>query len=251
MTASIVVSRDEAGFFRRAAELIAETADAAVAARGKFTLALSGGTTPGKLFELLASDAFRSRIPWEKTFVFWGDERCVPPDSKESNYRLAHDALLSRVQIPASQVFRMKGEAVSPVEAAAEYEANMKAVFGGTGFPKFDLMLQGMGDDGHTASLFPGSTALGETRKWVAANLVEKLKAFRLTVTFPVINAARKVLFLVSGVSKADVLNKVLGGLSVGYPVERVKPHGELIWLLDATAASRLGADVRHGAKYL
>lgn len=251
MAGSIIVAKEEAVFFRRAAELVVESAEAAIAARGRFTIALSGGGTPVKLFELLAADPFRSRIAWDKTLVFWGDERCVPPDHKDSNYKLAYDPLLSRVPVPESNVFRMKGEAASAVQAAEEYQQAMSAVFEERPFPRFDFMLQGMGDDGHTASLFPGSPALGESRKWVAGNRIEKLKANRLTVTFPVINAARRVVFLIAGESKAEILYKVLGGLSVGYPVERVKPQGELIWLLDAAAASRLGANVRHATVYL
>ena len=251
MTGSVIVAREEAVFYRRAAEVIAETAQASVSARGRFTIALSGGNTPIKLFELLASDPFRGRIPWEKTLVFWGDERCVPPDHKDSNYKLAYDLLLSKVPVPEANVFRMKGEAASPTEAAVEYEGLLKRTFEERPFPKFDLMLQGMGDDGHTASLFPGSPALGETQKWVVANRVEKLKAFRLTVTFPVINAARRTLMLIGGANKAEILYKVLGGLSVGYPVERVKPVGDFLWLLDAGAASKLGANVRQHATYL
>ncbi len=251
MTAAIIVAKEEAVFFRRAAELIVESAKASIAARGRFTLSLCGGTTPGKLFELLASEPFRSRIAWDKTFVFFGDERCVPADSRDSNFKLAYDAMLSKLPIPAENIFRMAGEKESAAEAASEYEETLHKVFEDRPFPRFDLMLQGMGDDGHTASLFPGSPGLGETRKWVVSNRVDKLKALRLTVTFPVINAARRVVFLVSGVPKAEVVNKVLGGLSVGYPVERVKPHGDLIWLLDAGAASKLGANVRHGAVYL
>jgi len=251
MTGSVTVAREEAVFYRRAAEIIADAPQAAVGTRGRFTIALSGGNTPVKLFELLASDPFRSRIPWDKTFVFWGDERCVPPDSKDSNYRLAYDLLLSKVPVPEANVFRMKGEAASPAEAAIEYEGLLKRTFEDRPFPKFDLMLQGMGDDGHTASLFPGSAALGESQKWVVANRVEKLKAFRLTVTFPVINAARRTLMLIGGANKAEILYKVLGGLSVGYPVERVKPQGDFIWLLDAGAASKLGANVRQHATYL
>ena len=251
MTEAVIVAREEPVFYRRAAEMIAESAEAAIAARGKFTLALSGGSTPTKLFGLLASDPFRSRIAWDKTFVFWGDERCVSPDHKDSNYKSAYDALLSKVPLPEANIFRMKGESGSPVEAAAEYEARMRGVFGAGSFPKFDFMLQGMGDDGHTASLFPGSTGLGETQKWVVAHRADKLKALRLTLTCPVINAARRVVFFVGGVSKAEVLSKVLSGLSVGYPVERVKPHGDLIWLLDAGAASKLGANIRQGATYL
>ena len=251
MPGSITVAREEPVFYRRGAEIIAETAEAAAAARGRFTIALSGGHTPTKLFELLASDPYRSRIPWDRTLVFWGDERCAPPDHKDSNYKLAYDLLLSKVPVPEANVFRMKGEAASPAEAALEYEGLLKRTFEDRPFPKFDLMRQGMGDDGHTASLFPGSPALGESQRWIVANRVEKLKAYRLTVTFPVINAARRMLMMISGAAKAEVLYKVLGGLSVGYPVERVKPQGDSLWLLDAAAASKLGANVRQHATYL
>ncbi len=226
----------------RAAELFAETARQSIAWRDEFTVALSGGSTPRALYELLAGEVYAPRIPWAGVHVFWGDERCVPPASEESNYRTAHEALLARVPIPESQIHRMRGED-EPLEAARAYERVLLEKFEENP-PRFDLILLGMGEDGHTASLFPHSEALDETERWVAAPYVEKLGAHRLTLTLPVINRARRVIFLVAGEAKAAALHTVLESDADprDWPARLVRPveGGELIWLVDQEAATQL-----------
>jgi len=225
----------------RAAELFAETARQSIAWRDKFTVALSGGTTPRRLYELLAGEIYAPQIPWERAHVFWGDERCVAPSDEESNYRMAHEAMLARVPVPEGQIHRMRGED-EPAEAASAYEKVLLAEFDEHP-PRFDLILLGMGEDGHTASLFPGTTALGEPQRLVAAPYVAKLGAHRLTMTLPLINAARSVTFLVAGGAKAETLRTVLEGEGETrtLPSQMVEPlEGELVWLVDEAAASGL-----------
>lgn len=225
----------------RGAELFAETARQSVAARERFTVALSGGSTPRALYELLAEEPYSTRIPWEACEVFWSDERCVPPESDESNYRMAYEALLARVPVAEERVHRMRGEA-EPESAARAYEKLLKERFDQDP-PRLDLILLGMGEDGHTASLFPHSVALVDTGHLVAANFVEKLKTQRLTLTFRVINSAASIIFLVSGETKAATLQKVLEGETRGqeYPAQLVSPTaGDLIWLVDEAAAKSL-----------
>lgn len=224
----------------RAAELFAETARQAVAEHDSFAVALSGGSTPRALYELLAGEIYAPQIPWEEMLIFWGDERCVPPNREESNYHMAHESMLGRVPVPAEQIHRMRGED-EPGQAARDYERLLSEKLGNP--PRFDLILLGMGEDGHTASLFPDSPALGDTEHLVAAPFVEKLKAHRLTMTLATINAARNVTFLVAGEAKAATLRAVLegGGDASRYPSQLVEPAGgELIWLVDEAAASRL-----------
>jgi len=219
-------------------------ANEAVSARGRFTIALSGGSTPKSLYNLLATNA-RTTLPWEQTLFFWGDERHVPPTDPESNYRMVDEAMLSKVPVPPANVYRMPAEN-SDAEAVAEtYEQTLRKVFqlGPNDVPQFDLILLGMGPDGHTASLFPGTAGLKEKSRLVVANWVEKLKTYRLSFTLPVINAARSVAFLVSGTDKAPVLKAVLEGNDPGelYPAKLVHPKdGKLIWFLDRAAASAL-----------
>jgi 6-phosphogluconolactonase len=191
-----------------AARFVAGLAQQNFAARGRFTIALSGGSTPSRLYQLLASSPFSEGPVWERWHVFWGDERCVPPDHDESNYRMARDALLDRIPVPVAHVHRMRGEAV-PREAAEEYEAMLRDVFREP-MPCFDLILLGIGSDGHTASLFPGTRALGEKDRLVVDNWVPELQAHRITFTPPLINAARVVAFLDTDESKAGVLRQVL-----------------------------------------
>jgi 6-phosphogluconolactonase len=206
--------------------------------KDEFSIVLSGGSTPKALYELLASDRFRDKIEWSKTLVFFGDERCVSPDDAESNFRMANESLLSRVAIPAENVFRLRGE-VEPEKAAAEYESVIKKNLGDN--PRFDLILLGLGDDGHTASLFPGTGALGETEKLAAANFVEKLNASRLTLTFRAVNAAKNILFLVAGAKKAGAVEQILSAGKVDLPAAAVKPvNGKCRWFLDEPAAARL-----------
>jgi 6-phosphogluconolactonase len=232
--------------FAAAAEEVVRAAEEAVAARGRFTIALSGGSTPKSLFNLLATNA-RTTLPWDRMFFFWGDERHVPPTDAESNYRMADEAMLSKIPVAAGNVFRIATENPDAAAAADAYEQTLRKFFqlGPGEFPRFDLILLGMGPDGHTASLFPGTAALQEKSRLVVANWVEKLKASRITLTLPVLNAARCVAFLVSGTDKADALKAVLEGDAPGeqYPSKLVKPSdGKLIWLVDRAAASGLSA---------
>lgn len=230
--------------FAAAAEEVIHAADEAVKARGKFTLALSGGSTPRALYNLLATNA-RTALPWERMFFFWGDERHVPPTDPDSNYRMVNEAMLSKVSVPPANVFRIEAENPDASGAAAAYEQTLRKFFqlDANGVPRFDLILLGMGPDGHTASLFPGTEGLKEKSRLVIANWVEKLKTHRLSFTLPVLNAAHTVAFLVSGTDKAPALKAVLEGNDPGeqYPAKLVQPkEGQLIWFLDRAAASGL-----------
>lgn len=203
---------------------------------GRFTVALAGGTTPRALYELLATAGYAANIPWQRWYVFWGDERCVPPDHKESNYRMAQESLLSRVAVPEGQVHRMKGE-MNPEEAAREYESVLRGTFPGESTPALDLVLLGMGEDGHTASLFPGTAALEAHDRLVVANWVPQLGAYRLTITLSLINEARVVAFLATGSAKADALRRAVKpstGEAVP-PAGLVRPRtGDLLWFASA-----------------
>ena len=203
------------------------------------SIVLSGGSTPRALYELLATEEYRNRIAWDKLLLFFGDERCVPANHPESNYKMAYDALLSRVPVPEKNVFRLKGD-IDPKKAAMDYEKIIKTVLGKR--PRFDMVLLGMGTDGHTASLFPATAALRETEKLVVANYVNKLNAYRLTLTIPVFNCARNVIFLVSGKDKAAIIRSVFTGTSLPpLPVQFIRPdEGNIIWFLDKEAASLL-----------
>ena len=230
--------------FAAAAEEVVRTANEAVAQRGRFTIALAGGSTPKSLYHLLATNA-RTAVSWDRTFFFWGDERHVPPTDPESNYRMADEAMLSKVPVPPGNVFRVKAEKPDAAAAAEDYEQTLRKFFAleAGQFPRFDLILLGMGPDGHTASLFPGTAALQEKSRLVVANWVEKMKTHRITLTLPVLNAARCVTFLVSGTDKAPALKAVLEEdvPAEQYPAKLVKPSdGKLIWLIDRAAASAL-----------
>ena len=245
--AELRVFDDAATLNRATASQIVALARAAVERTGGFTIALSGGPAPGPVFELLVDETgpFRHQFPWDKTHFFWGDERHVPPTHPESNYRLAYDKMLSKAPAIEQNVHRVRAELAEADEAAELYELAVRDFFGLSEgeIPRFDLMWQGLGDNGHTASLFPGTSALEENSRLVVANWVEKLKAHRITMTFPVLNHAAKVLFLVSGSTAADALAQVLFGplLSVPLPARRVAPGaGRLLWMVDCEAASRL-----------
>lgn len=230
--------------FAAAAEEVVHLANEAVSACGRFTIALSGGSTPKSLYNLLATNA-RTTLPWGKMFFFWSDERHVPPTDPDSNYRMANEAMLSKIPVPTANVFRPATENPDAEAVANEYESTLKKFFqlGPGQFPKFDLILLGMGPDGHTASLFPGTAGLQEKSRLVIANWVEKLKTHRLSFTFPVLNAAACVAFLVSGTDKASALKGVLEESTPGepYPASLVNPaNGKLIWFLDRAAASGL-----------
>jgi 6-phosphogluconolactonase len=240
-----VICRDLEDVSLRAAALFIQLAEKVASSAGRFTVALSGGSTPRALYALLASDQFRSQVPWPQGHFFWGDERCVPPDHFESNYRMAREALLDAVPIPTQNIHRMPGEYVDHTRAATEYEQTLKTFFevpAGKA-PRFDLILLGMGDDGHTASLFPGTAALTERERWVTDNYVEKLATHRLTLTVPVINHAANVVFLISGESKASVLRKVLEGeyQPQRLPSQFIRPEGgTLMFFVDQAAAKEL-----------
>lgn len=232
--------------FAAAAEEVVHAADQAVKERGRFTIALSGGSTPKSLYNLLATNA-RNTLPWDRMFFFWGDERHVPPTDSDSNYRMADEAMLSKVPVPAGNVFRVAAENPDAAAAAEAYEQTLRKFFqlNAGEFPSFDLILLGMGPDGHTASLFPGTAGLQEKSHLVIANWVEKLKTHRLSFTLPVLNAARCVAFLVSGTDKAPALHAVLEENVSGeqYPSKLIQPKdGKLIWFLDRAAASELSS---------
>jgi 6-phosphogluconolactonase len=219
------------------AEVFAQTGTHAIATEGRFTVSLAGGSTPKAAYQLLASPDFSTRLDWSKAHIFWGDERCVPPDHPESNYRMACETLIGEVPLPGSNIHRMEGE-LEPVEAARRYDKGLRTFFGNT--PHFDLILLGMGTDGHTASIFPGTSALQETQAWAIANYVDKLSSWRITLTPGILNQARKIIFIVSGENKARPLQQVLMGEYQPeiYPSQLIKPiSGNLTWLLDKSAA--------------
>lgn len=230
---------------RAAAETLVRLATAAIAARGRFDWVLSGGSTPRQLYALLATPAYAARIDFRRVHFFWGDERCVPPDHADSNYRMAREALLDRIGAPEENVHRLEGE-LEPSAAAERYARVLDAQVGRrdtAGAPIFDSILLGMGPDGHTASLFPGTPAVTEAARWVVANPVQALGVTRLTLTLPVLNAASHVLFLVVGADKAARLHDVLSGPpSPARPAGLVRPRaGALEWLVDEPAGTTIG----------
>ena len=227
---------------RAGAEQFVTLANDAVADHDGFTVALAGGNTPRRMYQLLAEDRFASRVDWKTVHVFFGDERCVPHNHPESNYRMVYESLISQVAIPASNVHQIAIEA-DPFLSAKRYESELRALFPDLEAPGFDLVLLGLGDDGHTASLFPETSALNAQEEWVVANWVEKLKAYRITLTAPAINGAANVTFLVVGAGKAPAVAEVLSGPAQPerFPAQLIKPEaGTLTWLLDSQAASRL-----------
>ncbi|HEY3170950.1 MAG TPA: 6-phosphogluconolactonase [Thermoanaerobaculia bacterium] len=228
-----------------AREVVAACADG-LADHGAFRPAFSGGSTPRLLFDALASAPFRALVDWNRARIFFVDERCVPPDDARSNYRLAKEHLLDPLRVPAENAFRMRGEE-DPHGAALAYEEALKGEFGAVGFPRFDFVLLGLGPDGHTASLFPGTRALEERERWVVENSVPKLAEWRLTLTLPVLNAARRAVFLVVGEEKRDAVASVLR-MAQGSPMLPASlvrlERGSLVWIVDEAAASGLGTDL-------
>ena len=225
-------------FNRSAAEKFVEIGNKAIAERGRFTAALSGGSTPKAIYQLLASEEFRNKIDWKSVFFFFGDERNVAADSDESNFKMANENLFTRLNIEKDKILRWQTQLTSAQKIAEDYAARVQKFF--RGFPVFDLILLGMGADGHTASLFPFSEALNEAEAIAVANRLEKLETTRLTLTFPVINNARNVIFLIKGEDKAETLREVLRGefQPEKYPSQNVNPkNGELFWLVDDAAA--------------
>ncbi|KAF0218640.1 MAG: hypothetical protein FD174_2733 [Geobacteraceae bacterium] len=234
---------DLAGLSRRGTELFVTAAVEAIGARGRFSVAVSGGSTPRPLFQLLATEEFRTRIDWERVHFFWADERCVPPDHPDSNFKGAHDILLAKLPLPAANIHRIPGE-LAPPEAARAYERELRVFFSGASMPVFDLILLGVGEDGHTASLFPGEEGIGEKERLAVALYVEKLHTHRVTLTLPVLNSARRVVFLVAGREKAVIVQEVLEGKNPRLPAAQVNPpEGSLIWLLDSEAAGKLSGN--------
>jgi 6-phosphogluconolactonase len=229
---------------QRAAQYVVRVSQEAIVTHGRFTLALAGGSTPKKLYALLAQEPYRNQIDWALTEIFWSDERCVPPENPESNYALAQEVLLPRIPIAASQIHRMPADQPDRDQAARAYTREMQRVFGTDGVPSFDLIQLGMGPEAHTASLFPHQPALHEqTRLVIPVSGVPKPPPDRLTFTPPLLNAAMHVLFLVTGEEKADALHTVLEGpyQPDEYPAQVVRPtQGEVTWMLDRAAASKL-----------
>jgi len=231
---------------RMAAKIIVDRITESLETKARFTIALSGGSTPKGLYALLATDpSFRERIVWQKVHFFWGDERHVPPDHPESNYRMAYETMLSKAPVPPENIHRVPVEHPDANKSAHEYEQELIRFFRleAGRLPRFDCVLQGLGRDGHTASLFPGTKAVRERERLVVANWVETLRTYRITMTVPVLNNADWVLFLVSGTEKAETLKDVLAGdkQPERLPARLIQPtHGRLLWLVDRAAASGL-----------
>lgn len=232
--------RDPATLVESFAGMIHTLEASAIEKNGRFTIALSGGSTPRALYQFLAT----SKLPfsWGKWHVCFGDERTVPPNHADSNYRMAKESLFEHVAIPENHIYRIHGE-LEPDQAAGHYETQLTKIFGDDDLPRFDLILLGMGDDGHTASLFPHTKALQETKKWVVANFVQKLDTWRITLTVPVINNAQTIAFIVTGENKAERLNEVINGdyQPDTLPSQLIQPtNGQLLWIVDEAAAKNL-----------
>jgi 6-phosphogluconolactonase len=226
-----------------AADRIADFAERAISQTGRFILGLAGGTTPRLTYELLTDSRYKRIIDWNSVHIFWGDERCVPPNHPDSNYHMAKTALLDLVDIPATRIHRIQGE-INPQKAADQYERELRDYFQGRlgiARARFDLLLLGLGADGHTASLFPGTPAIRETQRWTAAQHIDQLNAWRITLTPPAINAAKTIMFLVTGSDKAEAVQKVLTApyQPDAIPAQIVRPDdGNVIWMLDNAAAA-------------
>jgi 6-phosphogluconolactonase len=241
--AEIIIGRDLVDLSSKAAAEFVRQANERSATAGRFVVALSGGSTPRALYSLLAGDEFQSQVPWHRVHFFWGDERCVPPEHPDSNYRMAFETLLSKAPVPEKNIHRIEGEE-KPEIAAAKYEKAIRDFFqlADSELPRFDLILLGLGDDGHTASLFPGSEALQETSRLAVATYVEKLKSHRVTLTLPVLNHAANIFFLVAGENKTGILKDVLQReSSKNLPARQIDPpNGRLVWFVDQAATAYL-----------
>jgi 6-phosphogluconolactonase len=252
MRGTLIICADYESLSREAARRLVAAVEKS--GRRAFHIALAGGGTPRRLYELLASSEFERRVPWERVHLFWSDERLVPLDHPQSNYKLVRDSLLQHVRLPPKNIHAVPVN--QPLEqAAAEYERELRSKLGGRwSFPSFDLVLLGLGDDGHTASLFPRAAGLQEKQKLVTTQRMPGTEPARVTLTLPVLNAAKRVFFLVSGESKATALRTVVEGTGQ-LPAHLVAPKGELLWLADTAAASKLkrvkvqhaAAEVAHG----
>jgi len=246
---SVTVCSNLSDLSRKAAALFVRLANEAVEQRGRFTVCLSGGSTPRTTYGLLAEEPFRDQVPWSQVHIFWGDERVIPSDHPDNHHQMASDILLSKVPIPAENIHRMPVENGDSQNAAREYETLLRTFFdlAEGQLPRFDLVLLGMGADAHMASLFPGTSGLKEMQSLVAAHYVPKLAADRLTLTLPVLSNARHVTFLVSGVNKAEALQLVLQGgqAEIDLPASLLRPaDGEVIWMVDKDAASKLNGSI-------
>ena len=248
----VVVLPDAGAITRRAAEEFLKSANEAVARKGSFTVALAGGATPRALYALLSDEpAYRSKMPWDKLHFFFGDERHVPPDSPDSNFRMANEALFSKGLVKPEQITRIKGEYPDTEKAALEYEQALRAYFKlkDGEYPRFDLVLLGMGDEGHTLSLFPGTGALHASNRIVVRNWVGKFFTERITLTAPAANQANRVIFLVTRADKAPALKAVLEGPyePEQLPAQLIQPaNGRLLWLVDQAAGSMLATGIRN-----
>jgi 6-phosphogluconolactonase len=231
-----------AELFSGAAEVFCNIGEQAIRERGRYTVALSGGNTPRGLHHELVTK-YAARLPWDKVFCFWGDERHVPPDFPESNYRMAKETLLSKLPIPGDHILRMPGELPDAEQGAAIYEQSLREFFHPAAgqFPRLDFILLGIGPEGHTASLFPDTKALQEKQRWVAGNWVAVHSTWRITCTYPVLNHGANVMFLVDGSGKADIVKTALKDPSAHLPCQGVQPgNGELMWYLDQAAGAKL-----------
>jgi len=249
----IIVCLDSHDLSRRAATQFVELANRSVAERGRFTVCLSGGSTPRETYSLLAGEPFCNQAPWSSIHIFWGDERFIPLHDPNNHYRLATGLFLSKVPIPPENIHRMRVDHGNPSQVAFEYETSLKSFFklSADEFPVFDLIILGMGADGHMASLFPGTPALQEMKRVVTENYVPKLSADRLTLTLPTLNRARQIMFLVSGAQKADALKQVLEGRDDGdyLPAQLLNPNGgQIKWMIDRDAASRVQSSTLSGS---
>lgn len=238
---AVTIFADEEALGRAAADLFLALSREAIASRGRFSAALSGGSTPRRLYELLGEKPYRDAVDWQRVHVFWVDERCVPRDHGESNFRLAFDTVLSTVPLPTENIHRIKGEE-GPDRAAREYEDDIRTFFGTSGTPSFDLIILGVGEDGHTASLFPDSPLLNERLRIAVPVYLEKPKLNRITLTLPVLNNAARILVLATGEKKAEVVREILEGPgNARRPAGLVRPvHGVLQWLIDKKAGQKL-----------
>ncbi len=236
----VLVLADPEALSRSAADLVSAAIEAAAAAKSTVRLVVSGGSTPRRLYTLLGEPPWRERIEWKKVHLFWADERCVPPDHNESNYRLVAGTLLSRVDLPEDRIHRIRGEK-DPEPAAQAYEEEILAFFRPAALPVFDLILLGAGEDGHTASLFPGSPVLREKKRLAVPVYREAPKHNRVTLTLPVLNHAAHILFLASGRSKAAVVHEIVeDGNPKQYPAGLVQPSSGVTWMIDREAAGLL-----------
>ncbi|MHB8482925.1 MAG: 6-phosphogluconolactonase [Nitrospiria bacterium] len=239
---SLTVFRNRKELCQKAADLFIRLSRKVISVKGRFTVVLSGGSTPQGLYRYLASPDIQKQLLWEKVHFFWGDERFVSKTHSDSNYGWARDHFFSKIPVPETHIHPIQTEGFTPQESANHYENTLKSFFKEGGFPRFDLVLLGIGEDGHTASLFPGVPALEERERWVEALFVEKIGAYRITLTPPAINSADRILFLVTGREKAAILREIFDPEKNGdYPVHRIRPvQGVLTFYVDQEAAGQL-----------